>query len=134
MIVVFDSGIWISALQFGGTPAAVLERCVSVDRIAYCANIHEEILEAFERKFRVDPQTVEERIQPFLHDALWVEIVGVVTGICRDPHDDFILECALKAGAEFIVTGDHDLLVLSEFRGIPIITARQYLDLPTGPA
>jgi hypothetical protein len=72
--VVFDSGIWISALQFGGTPAVALEQCVSVDRIGYCAKIQSEILETFERKFRVHPQAVEQRISPFLGEVLWVEM------------------------------------------------------------
>ncbi len=130
MIVVFDSGIWISAVQFGGVPVAALEQCVSVDRIAYCEGIHYEVLKTCERKFRLDPKPVEQILSPFLREAVWVEIEGVVAGVSRDPRDDFILECALVAGAQLIVTGDKDLLILREFRGIRIITARQYLDLP----
>ena len=130
MIVVIDSGIWISGMQFGGTPAEALNRCMQFDSLAYCAEIEDEILEIFYRKFTVDRQAVKERLQPFLREAIRIEITGEVAGVCRDPNDDYILECALKAGAQFIVTGDLDLLILSEFRGIRIVTARQYLDLP----
>ena len=46
---------------------------------------------------------------------------------CRDPDDDMYLELALAADAEMIVSGDADLLVLSPWRGIPILTASGYL-------
>jgi predicted nucleic acid-binding protein len=48
--------------------------------------------------------------------------------VCRDPDDDRILECALAASAEVIVTGDRDLLDLGAFRDTPIMTPRQFLD------
>jgi predicted nuclease of predicted toxin-antitoxin system len=57
-------------------------------------------------------------------DALPVELKGTVTGICRDPKDEPILECAERAEAECIVTGDHDLLSLASYRGIRIIGPR----------
>jgi putative PIN family toxin of toxin-antitoxin system len=46
---------------------------------------------------------------------------------CRDPKDDKFLELAVNGGAQLIITGDKDLLVLNPFRGIPIITPAQYL-------
>ena len=42
--------------------------------------------------------------------------------VCRDPHDDMFLEVALSGGADFVISKDDDLLVLSPFEGIPIIT------------
>ena len=47
--------------------------------------------------------------------------------LCRDPKDNFILEIALEAKADFIVSGDDDLLVLKFFRGIPIISPKEFL-------
>jgi putative PIN family toxin of toxin-antitoxin system len=49
-----------------------------------------------------------------------VTIIEAVTG-CRDPDDDKFLELAVNGRADVIVSGDHDLLVLNTFRGIPII-------------
>ena len=56
-----------------------------------------------------------------------MELKGTVTGVCRDPKDEPILECAERAQAECIVTGDHDLLSLASYRGIRIMTAREYV-------
>lgn len=47
--------------------------------------------------------------------------------ICRDPKDNFILECAFTSKPDFIVTGDKDLLVLESFRKIPIITPKEFI-------
>lgn len=44
--------------------------------------------------------------------------------VSRDADDDAVLACALAAGADLIVTGDQDLLVLKAFLGVPIVTAR----------
>jgi predicted nucleic acid-binding protein len=46
----------------------------------------------------------------------------VVSGVCRDPDDDQILSCALSAEADYLITGDMDLLELKEFHGIRILT------------
>ncbi len=48
---------------------------------------------------------------------------------CRDPHDNKFLEVAVSGQADVIVSGDEDLLVLSPFRGIPIISPREFLDI-----
>jgi uncharacterized protein len=47
--------------------------------------------------------------------------------ICRHPKDDKFLELAVDGRADLILSGDQDLLVLSPFRGIPVVTPMQYL-------
>ena len=49
-------------------------------------------------------------------------------GVWRDPEDDKFLECALAGRAKFLLTGDQDLRSLGPYRGIAILTAREYLD------
>ena len=46
---------------------------------------------------------------------------------CRDPKDDIVLEVAVAGQADFIVTGDNDLLVLHPFEGIPIVGPSEFL-------
>jgi predicted nucleic acid-binding protein len=57
----------------------------------------------------------------------FVEISETIVA-CRDPKDDQYLALAINGGAECIVTGDEDLLVLHPFRSIPILTARSFLE------
>ena len=57
------------------------------------------------------------------------QIVKVTQAIkeCRDPKDDIVLECAVEGKADCIVTGDQDLLTLSPFRGIKIVSPQEFL-------
>ena len=47
--------------------------------------------------------------------------------ICRDPKDDKFLAAALAGQADYIISGDADLLVLGRFQGIPILTPAEFL-------
>ena len=58
----------------------------------------------------------------------WVSIVGAKLG-CRDPDDDKLLETALMGTADCLVTGDRDLLEMSPFQDIPIVTPVDFLDV-----
>jgi putative PIN family toxin of toxin-antitoxin system len=79
----------------------------------------------FERYVREQERL--EFLSALLREALLVEVTETVRE-CRDPNDDKFLELALSADAMCVVTGDHDLLVLHPFRGIPILTPRSFLD------
>ena len=46
---------------------------------------------------------------------------------CRDPKDNIVLEVAVAGEADYIVTGDNDLLVLHPFEGIPIVGPAEFL-------
>ncbi len=58
--------------------------------------------------------------------ARFVWISGAPMG-CRDPDDDKVLETALMGDAECVVTGDNDLLAMSPFPGIPVLTPAEFL-------
>jgi uncharacterized protein len=54
---------------------------------------------------------------------------GVVDVIKVDPTDNKYLACAHEGEANYIVSGDHHLLDLSEYKGIPIITASEFISI-----
>ena len=43
--------------------------------------------------------------------------------VCRDPNDDHVIATAIAVSAEIIVTGDKDLLALSQYQSIRILLA-----------
>ena len=61
-----------------------------------------------------------------LKEVEMVEITETFTD-CRDAKDNKFLELAVSGKADCIVSGDADLLVLNPFRGIPILTPREFL-------
>ena len=59
-----------------------------------------------------------------------VEVVDTITE-CRDPKDDKFLELAISGKANYIVSGDKDLVVLNPFQRIPIVRPDALLRLLT---
>ena len=57
-----------------------------------------------------------------------IDIVQTITA-CRDSKDNKFLELALNGSADFILSGDKDLLALHPFQGIPIYKPAEYLGL-----
>ena len=58
----------------------------------------------------------------------WVPIIERVQ-ICRDPKDDKFLELAVNGKAEYLITGDKDLLVLHPFKETKILTTKDLIDI-----
>jgi len=54
-----------------------------------------------------------------------INVTGVIPA---DPTDEIVLACAVEGQADLVVSGDHHLLDLGEYHGIPITTARMFLE------
>ena len=63
---------------------------------------------------------IEEAAQSVVHPE------PAATGACRDSDDDHVLDCLIAAEADYLVTGDADLLALKTFRGKPILKPRDF--------
>lgn len=131
MIVVIDTNVWISALQFAkrrGTPTLALEKAMSEDVIATCDEIDEEIVRVLTGKFFWEHHRATFALQAILARGIRVKIRGAVK-VCRDPGDDMFLECATVAKADLLVAGDKDLLTLGVYEGTRIVTPVEYLGI-----
>ncbi len=129
MTVVFDSGVLISAFHFGGIPLEALRLSFIRATVAHCAEIDNEVRTILALKLKWPRSNIEAALKAFAEDARLIKIAGTLKNVCRDPKDDMILECALLAKAEFLITGDRDLLALVKYEGISIVTPRAFLDL-----
>lgn len=68
-----------------------------------------------------------ERLRRFLEsDGVLVPITVTVQGVATHPEDDLILATAVSAQAEYLVTGDRQLLALGQFNGVQIVTPRDF--------
>ena len=74
----------------------------------------------------LDPQTLMLMVEL---DAIHTAGEVSASGACRDPKDDKFLACAVEGRADFIVTGDADLLELRSYQGIPIIRAFEFVGI-----
>lgn len=58
-----------------------------------------------------------------------VAITAVVRGVASHPEDDLVLATALSAAADYLVTGDRQLLKLGAYEGVTIVRPRDFLDI-----
>jgi putative PIN family toxin of toxin-antitoxin system len=131
--VVLDTNVLISRMLI---PQSVAGRAVS--RLLHQAQLLvseatlSELAQTLTRK-KFDPYVSQEDRQEFFRRfarvAEWVTVTSTVRQ-CRDPRDDKFLELAVDGEAHLLVTGDQDLLTLSPFRSVSILTPADVLALP----
>jgi putative PIN family toxin of toxin-antitoxin system len=119
---VCDSNVYISAIVFGGVPrdVVVLGERAQV-RLLVSPNLVSEVERVLARKFGWEQRRVRQICQPLWESARLLTPATDVS-VCRDPQDNHLLALALDGEAEYIITGDRDLLVLSPFRDILVET------------
>jgi uncharacterized protein len=127
---VFDTNVTVSAaLLSSSVSRQALDRARASGRLLISNATFEELYDVLSRP-RFDKYVAEEERIEFLTALIEAaEVIGVTEIIkqCRDPKDDKFLELAVNGQANVIVSGDKDLLVLNPFRGIPILTPRDFL-------
>lgn len=128
MIAVFDSNVLIAALITEGICSKLLHRARMREfSLVSCPFIMKEIGNILSRKFRLSGDEIRLAMEPVTEAVTQIiEHNMKIKGICRDADDDNILACALAAKAEYLVTGDADLLELKRYQDIRIITPRDF--------
>jgi len=126
--VVFDSNIYISALVIPGSQAerALLRILDGADTLLISKPILDEVLATLARKFSRDPEALSQTAV-ILTDMAEVVKPEHTVSVFEDDPDNRILECAEAGQAECIVTGGKTMLRLKRYRGIRLITLREYL-------
>ncbi len=128
--VVIDTNILISALVFGGNISRL--RCAwqscSFTPLVSKVTTTELIRVLAYPKFKLTPTEREDLLSDYL---LFCESVAMpdllpATPECRDPFDVPFLVLALVGEADYLVTGDRDLLVLKDDFSCPIVTADDF--------
>jgi uncharacterized protein len=130
MKVVFDTNVVVSACFWRGAPF----ECLAMwGREELTASISPPLLVEYEETFEELMLDYGDRLhvdwtELLRSSAEMVFPVERASGATADPFDEMVLECALAAGAEAIVSGDKKhLLVLGAFRSIPILNPGDFL-------
>jgi uncharacterized protein len=129
--IVVDTNILISAFLFGGKPEMVLERAL-LGHVSLVAS--REILNELEgvlcgRKFRYPPEIARSIVREFEPMCEMVAPTRKVAVVKADPYDNMVLECAVEARIDYVVSGDSHLLKLERFENIPILSPAQFLEV-----
>jgi putative PIN family toxin of toxin-antitoxin system len=129
--VTADTHILVSGLTFPeGDPRTLLElaRAGAID-LACSDVILDGVADVLVRKFEWPDPDVQEARRQFGLFARRVVPTQAVHAVTDDPDDNAILECAVAASAEYIVSGDRHLLQLGAFRGIRVLKVADFLEI-----
>jgi putative PIN family toxin of toxin-antitoxin system len=126
--VVFDTNVLYSALATKGFCEEVVDEAVAECDVVWSDPLKQELESLLTRRYKIGPAT-RFALEAYVDLCQFVEPEPFDKRICRDKDDDVVLATALAGNADVIVTGDEDLLVLKKFRGIEILSPRQFLKL-----
>jgi putative PIN family toxin of toxin-antitoxin system len=127
--IIIDTNLWISFL--------ITKDFTKLDEIIFSGHgtlvfsqeLLDEFLEVARRpKFRrfFSPDDIEEILETIDEYADFVKVHSKIE-VCRDPKDNFLLSLAVDGKADFLLTGDKDLLDLGKFGEVTILTISEFL-------
>lgn len=128
MKVVFDTNVFVSAFIVPGgkgEEALLLAQRRKVD-LYTSVPILTETTRILRTKFNQPERDVLAALKQISRAATIVRPARTVS-VLEDLPDNRILECAVSAQADLVVTGDHHLLALKEFEGVPLVRLADFL-------
>ena len=127
--VTCDTNIIISALNFAGNPARILDMAADGDiRLAVSDDILNEVERVLRRpKFGWPQERIDAAIRQISSFAEHVEPTHRIEIIKEDPTDNRIVECAAASGSEYLVSGDKHLLKIGQYQGVRIVPPADFL-------
>lgn len=131
--VVIDANVWVSSLLADGNARRIRERfeagqfqvCFAEELLAECRDV------MARPKFRqqITPTQSARLLALIQHMAILVELPSAIPPVSRDPKDDPLLACVAAVHCDFLVTGDKDLLSLTEYEGAQIVSPARFLEI-----
>lgn len=135
IIIIFDTNVLISAALIKNSPTEKsLQKAIEYGLLAFSKQTLNELIEILKRpKFERYLSKVER--QEFLKKILSVSLIFSPSRkfeICRDPRDNIFLDLIFESQADYLITGDQDLLVLNSFESAKIILPSDFSGLQLG--
>lgn len=129
--VVLDTNILISAFGWGGNPKQIFNEIIegNLDLIISSEQFEElsKVLDYPKFDFTEEQKTRFKSL--ILEIAVFVYPKEKVNVIKEDPSDNIFLETAITGKVDFIITGNNHLLKLKEFKGVKIVTPKDFLKI-----
>ena len=125
---VLDTNIIISSVFWKGNPHEVVRRGILGEyQLVASAELLDEVADKLRVKFKFPEESIQELVDILLTHCQIVEPTSKFD-VVRDKSDNKVIECAFDGKANYVVTGDPDLLDLKEFKSTKIITAKEFLE------
>jgi uncharacterized protein len=129
MRVVIDTSVLFAAfISRAGLCARVVEHVASRETMICSQYILHELHRHLLGKAKLSEAATREIVESLRSASALVEPTDVPATDCRDPKDAPILGTVVASGAQLLISGDKDLLVLGRYGGAEIVSPRQFVD------
>jgi putative PIN family toxin of toxin-antitoxin system len=127
--IVLDTNIFISAIIKSGKPRKILKKGIGGNySLVISGEILQEIIGVLRRpKFNMAEADVRKIMFGIIESSETISIRSKFKVVKNDPDDDIVVNTAYDGNADYIVSGDSDLLKLKNFKGIRIVTVDEIL-------
>ncbi len=130
MKLVLDTNVLVSALGWNGNERAVLLETLSEDiDLLLSEYIITEFLQVllYDKLSHIPVEKIALFVEIIMKTSIIIDTRTKINVIKDDPNDNRVLECAVDGNADLIISGDKHLLTLEEYKGIRILSARDFL-------
>lgn len=128
--VVVDTNVFLSAIFWKGNPEKVVKKCVRKEVMGITSPaILEELETKLRRKFAYPEEQTERYIELVITDFEVVMPKQKLSVVKDDPTDNKVIEAAVAANADYIVSGDRHLLGIGDYKGVKIVSPKEFVGL-----
>ncbi len=132
MKIVLDSNIIVAAYAGRGLCNSLFELCLDRHSILISDFIINEVKRTLHNKLKMPLPNVQILIDYLKEFCILSTYNKITDNICRDKNDNDIISLAVSNNADYLITGDNDLLVLKKYNKIKIISPRDFWVLSKG--
>lgn len=127
--VILDTNVILSGVLFGGNPEKIIKR-IAQRKIIFCISppLQAEVIQKLELKFSLFPESMEKANR--ILDTFGKKFVPrKKLRILKDKKDNFLLELAEESRADYLISGDKEVLKLKKYKGTKILSSKEFLNL-----
>lgn len=126
MKVVLDSNVIVAAFATHGVCHELFEHCLKNTTILCSDFIVSEVERVLIQKIKIPAKKTLEIIQSLKDQTEWIVPEDIMVEKLRDPNDQMVLSTALTGNADYLITGDKDMLVLKAVKKTVILSPRDF--------
>ena len=126
--LIVDANAWISSLLSPGFQVRLDIVFGSAYHLMVSAELFDDMASAMCKPYpseNIKPAAYDKLVSQLRVNAELVDVHSVVD-VCRDPKDNFLLALAKDGNADYLITGDKDLLVMERFGKTKIVSLRDF--------
>jgi len=127
--VVIDTNVYLSSLLFKGKAREAYDLCIESSDVFISDFIIDEVSDKLQYKFSLSSKAVKDILNSISAVVENIKPTTPLPNVCRDKDDNHILQLCETVSADFLITGDKDLLVLENYKSTSIISPAEFMKL-----